>query len=770
GLEYPYPSYQYYLKNGYAPQYMQNTLHLNLGNERFSEIAYLSGLAATEWSWGGLLADFDNDSFKDVYITNGIKRATNDMDFISFIANESIQKRLKQGMSSEDMEFIDDIPQKKVSNYMYKNNGDASFSNVTSEWYKQEPSYSNGVVYADLDNDGDLDIVVNNIDEEALVLKNNTNTSKDAHYIQIQLKGSPNNQYGIGAKVIAYTPSGSILQENYVSRGYLSAVPNRMHIGLGKNQRIDSVRIIWPQGTAEIRQDVKADTTLFFKEIEATSTYLYPSTSSGNTLLNNSESPILFTHKDPPTLEFDREPLVPFANTNEGPEISVADINNDGLDDLFISGAKGQPSQFFIQEPDGTLHAAQEEVFLEDAMNEDVSQLFFDANGDGWEDLLVVSGGNEFLNGLRLRPRLYINKSGTFVKDSLQFKTVEMNASGVTSLDIDTDGDLDVLITSDQIPQQFGASSKQYVFLNDGDGKFNQSGAGAFEDIEAMPNVKSIISADIDNDGQEDLIAAGYWMPISILKNEGGNFIYKEDSGLKDTKGWWNTLVADDFDNDGDIDLVAGNWGLNSRLKASKEKPINLYRSDFDQNGSVEPLVTYYEGDIETPFASKDELVKQMPFLNKEFLSYKRFAEASLDELFTSQKLTASDRKQLYELSSIYMENDGKGNFTIKKLPLIAQASVIRDIMVDDFNDDGFKDLFLVGNTHEISTQLGRMDALHGLILLNDKKGQFYWAQDQNFDVQGPARSIQKINIDTRDYYIVGINNAAPVFLIKNDK
>jgi hypothetical protein len=497
---------------------------------------------------------------------------------------------------------------------------------------------------------------------------------------------------------------------------------------------------------------------------------MYPTSANGNALLKNTESPILFTHKDPPTLEFDREPLVPFANTNEGPEISVSDINNDGLDDLFISGAKGQPSSLFIQESNGTLNTAQEELFLEDAMNEDVSQLFFDANGDEWKDLLVVSGGNEFLNGPRLRPRLYLNKSGTFVKDTLQFQKVEMNASGVTSLDVDADGDLDILISSDQIPQKFGASSKQYIFLNDGAGKFNQSGVDAFEDLEAMPNVKSIISADINNDGQEDLITAGYWMPISILIKEGGNFVLNEDAGLKNTQGWWNTLVADDFDNDGDIDLVAGNWGHNSRLKASKEKPINLYRSDFDQNGSVEPLVTYYEGDIETPFASKDELVKQMPFLNKEFLSYKRFAEASLDELFTSQKLNAADRKQLYELSSIYMENDGKGYFTIRKLPLIAQASVIRDIMVDDYNDDGFKDLFLVGNTHEISTQLGRMDALHGLILLNDKKGEFYWAKDQYFDVQGPARSIQKINIDTRDYYIIGINNAAPVFLIKNDE
>jgi len=769
GLEYPYPTYQYYLKNGYAPQFMQNTIHLNLGNGAFSEIGQLSGMAATEWSWGALLADFDNDSYKDVYISNGIKRATNDMDFISFIANESIQKRLEQGMSAEDMAFIQEIPQKKTTNYFLKNSGQLSFENVTDTWYEEEPSYSNGAVYADLDNDGDLDIVVNNVDAEALILENLTKVTDSTHYLQIALKGDTGNSFGIGAKILAYCGNDMFYQEHYVTKGFLSAVPNGLQLGLGKHAVIDSLKVIWPDGQSQLLKNIGANSkiTLFQADAKKNSKPLI--TKQGHSFITNTASPVDFLHKDPPTLEFDRDPLVPFANTNEGPGIAVADINRDGLDDLFITGGKAQPSALFIQDEDGSFRRVQEDLFLPDALSEDVSQVFFDANGDSWPDLLLVSAGNEFQNGPRLRPRLYRNQQGVFVKDTSQFQEVELNASKVGVHDIDRDGDLDVLIASDQTPLQFGSSAKQLVFLNNGAGNFSLVENDAVKAFTTLASVKDFLWADVDNDGEQDLIAAGYWSPLTVLKNKNGILTPMEHNGMERSSGWWNVIVANDFDKDGDIDLLAGNWGLNSRLKASVEHPITLYRADFDGNGTTDPLVTYFEKDTETPFASKDELVKQMPFLNKEFLSYATYARASLEELFSKTALAGAEKKQLYQLKSIYMVNDGKGNFTMADLPPITQASTTQDILVEDFNSDGYDDVLIVGNTYEISTQLGRLDAFHGLILLNDKKGGFTWAQNQDFDISGPARSINKIIINKKEYYIVGRNNDAPLFLIKKD-
>ncbi|QBA65662.1 hypothetical protein EQY75_11345 [Muriicola soli] len=763
GLEYPYPSYQYYLKNGYAPQFMQNTLHLNLGDGSFSEIGQLAGISATEWSWSVLLADYDNDGYKDAYISNGIKRATNDMDFINFISNDAIQRRLESGMSSEDMTFIEEIPQKKTPNYFMKNTGQLTFEDVTASWYNKIPSFSNGAVYADLDNDGDLEIIVNNVDEEALILKNLSAGQPNTNYLKISLQGDLKNTYSLGTKVIIYQDGKEQMQEQYVSRGFLSAVPTGLHFGLGESTTIDSLRVIWPMGTSQliINPDINTKITLKASEAKDTMPSHFLKRSAGIDL-EFVENTIPFRHKEPATLEFDRDPMVPFANTNAGPEVSVADVNMDGRDDLFISGAKAQPSSLFIQQQDGQLVSSQEDLFLLDEMNEDTSHVFFDANGDSWPDLLVVSGGNEFREGSRLQPRLYMNQEGTLIRDTVQFKNLETNASKVVVRDLQNDGDLDVLIASDQQPLEFGSSSRQYVYLNDGEGNFQEDNSEAYRAFIELPSVKDIVWADIDKDGEDDMVVAGYWEPITVLKSINGVLKPMANNGLQETNGWWNTLGVADFDHDGDLDLIAGNWGLNSRLKATREFPITLYRADFDQNGTTDPLVTYYEGGKETPFASKDELVKQMPFLNKEFLSYKSFAAADLEQMFTKTALANAEKKQLYVLRSIYLVNDGQGNFTPRDIPRMAQASIIHDIFVADFNKDEFEDILLVGNAYEISTQLGRLDAAHGIILLNNKKGDFNWIKSPEMDISGPARSIGQIKIKEQDYLIIGINNGSP--------
>ncbi len=770
GLEYSFPTYQYYLKNGYAPQYMQNTLHLNLGSEKFSEIANLSEISATEWSWSVLAADYDNDGFKDLFISNGIKGATNDMDFISFIANENIQKRISAGMTETDMAFIKELPEKKVANYLFKNNKNLSFKNVTKDWYHEEASFSNGGIYADLDNDGDLDLVVNNLNEEAYLLENTSDKTTENNFIKISLNGDKKNRFGIGAKVLAYTSNGILKQENFVTKGYLSAVSNTMHLGIGQDTLIDSINLIWPNGKFQTLRSVKSNQDLVINvDFAKGNFYINPQSRVKNFLVNAPER-LNFVHKDPTSIEFNRDPLIPFANTNEGPSISVCDVNKDSKDDFFIGGGKGQASALFLQDSLGKFFSIQDSVFEPDALSEDVSHVFFDATGDHYDDLLVVSGGNEFKKGKPLQPRLYINTKGNFKKDTLAFADIEINASVVSASDFDNDGDLDITIASDQLPQAFGGIPKQYLFKNDGKGAFDEVTAEIAPEFQNIGLVKDLIWVDLDGNGYQDLIAVGYWMPVTVFMNNEGKFELQKNNGLDYTHGWWNTIVAEDFDNDGDTDLVCGNWGLNSKLKASKLKPVSLYSYDFDENGTVDPIVTYFHKDKETPFASKDELVKQMPYLNKEYLSYKNFAKASLQDLFSASKLNKAGKMKAYELASSYFENDGNGTFKKKPLPLIAQSSSIKAIGVDDFNKDGFQDILIVGNNYEISTQLGRMDALHGVILQNDQKGDFVKVNKQDFDVPGPARDLKNITIAGRDYYIVTINNDSPIILEKNNE
>ena len=536
GLEYPFATYEYYLKNGFAPQYMQNTLHLNLGGDNFAEIGNLSGISATEWSWGALLADFDNDGFKDLFVSNGIKGATNDMDFINFIANDNIQKRISQGMTQEDMAFINEIPEKKVPNYFFKNNGDLTFTDVTSSWFHKEDSFSNGCVYADLDNDGDLDLIVNNVDHLAYVLEN---TSKESNnFLDIEFKGGVNNRFGIGTRVVAYKGTSSITADNFPTRGYLSTVPPSVHLGLGKDSILDSLQIIWPGGKYQTIRSIKTNQKITVRYEEANGNkYQSPSKKTKN-YLTNSTATIPFTHLESSTVEFNRDPLVPFANTNVGPGISVGDINNDGLDDFFISGAKRQASVLFVQDTSGSFVSYQPTLFEEDAVNEDVSHVFFDANGDGFLDLLVVSGGNEYRNGRQLKPRLYRNDKGFFVKDTIQFNDIIINASKVDAIDFDNDGDLDVVITSDQMPWQFGKTPVQYIFENDGTGNFRDVTARISKEFQAVGNVKDFVWVDVDQNGFKDLICVGQWMPVTIFYNDGKTLTQQKKMD------WTNPMVG----------------------------------------------------------------------------------------------------------------------------------------------------------------------------------------------------------------------------------
>jgi hypothetical protein len=770
GLEFSYPVYEQYLKQGYSPQYMQNTLHINNGNETFSESAHLSGIAATEWSWSPLIADFNNNGFKDLYITNGILGATNNMDFINFISNEKIQNKIEKGLKENDFELFKDIPKRKASNYFYINNSDNTFTDVTDIWSSTEPSLSNGAVYTDLDNDGDLDIIVNNINEPAYVLENTSTKSPSSNYLKVGFNGPPLNRFAIGAKLIAYRNSESLFFENYTTKGYLSAVEPKINIGIGTSKQIDSLIVIWPNGFYEKQFNLAANKEITLKYSEAIQKNYYSTFPlHQESYLENVTSPINFMHKDAYTLDFNKNPLIPYASSNWGPKNSVVDFNNDGLDDVFLNGGKTQASELLIQNEDGTFNNMQSELFDQTALNEDTSSLFFDANSDNNIDLLVVSGGNEFKKGKPISPRLYLNTNGTLTESESAFKEIGTNASSVKAVDLDNDGDLDISITSNSDPSSFGKTPEQFLFLNDGKGNFKNITSVYAKEFQYIGNVTDVAWVDLDSNGYKDLIVVGHWMPISIFLNNGNALKLQKLDSLKNTNGWWNTIQANDFDKDGDFDIVVGNWGLNTRLEASVAEPINLYTNDFDNNGKEESIVTHFYNGVETTFSTKEELTKQIPLINKKYLSFDAFAKADLNQIFSSKKLEKSKKKQCYSLASIYLENLGDFSFKKTNLPFSSQVSTVNAIQVDDFNNDGFLDLLLAGNNYEISTQLGRLDASHGSLLLNDKLGFFKMTQDQSFDIAGPARSINKITINNKTHYLIGINNAAPIFLIQNE-
>lgn len=758
GTEYGFTIYNQYLKNGYQPQYMQNALQLNRGNNNFSEIAFFSGIAATEWSWAPLMGDYDNDGYKDIFISNGIKGATNDMDFISFIANDNIQKRVSEGMTKEDLALVDELPDKKTANYFYRNNGDLTFEDVSNVWSENLGSYSNGAVYTDLDNDGDLDIVTNNINENAFVYQNHSDTLEHNNYIKLKLKGTAQNPHAIGAKATIYTDKGFQISEAYTTRGYLSSVSPIVHFGLGDSSSLDSIAIQWPDGDRSVYKNIAINTTTTLSK--DTPYAPVSNTRKPSYIFDNDSSHIKFKHQDYETKDFSTEPLAPYAISNEGPHISTKDINKDGLEDVFVPGGRFRAGTLYLQEISGKFNKIEQPDLELYKKYEDVDQCFFDVDADGDLDLITIYGGNEKHSGYDTSPKLFINENGVFKVNLDAFPDLKINASVIITSDFDQDGDQDVFIGSNGEAGSYGKSPKNYLFQNNGKGVFKEVTKTSAPDLYSIGQVFDAEFIDINNDKYPDLILAGHYMPITILMNNGkGNFKKEIVPSLEKTNGWWNCIAVGDMDQDGDIDIVAGNWGLNSRLKASEEEPIQLYLNDFDDNGKVDPIVTYFYQGREAPIATKDELTKQIPQLNKKFLSYKAFSEANFKDYFSKGKIDQAEKKQVFTLKTIYFENKGNLDFTQRDLPWEAQVSSVQDILVHDINDDQYPDLILGGNTYEISTQLSRLDASYGVVLLNDKEGSFVSSENTNLKVNGAVRSIKTIKVKEEEYFLFGINN-----------
>ncbi|MDP3313706.1 VCBS repeat-containing protein [Lutibacter sp.] len=768
GTEYQYQDYLQFLKNGYAPQYMQNTLHVNLKNGNYSEIGFAAGITATEWSWAALFADFDNDGFKDIFIANGIYGATNNMDFIHFISDKEIQKNINKGMTNIEMDHIKKIPQVKTADFIFKNKGDLTFEKMNGKWFSSKPTFSNGAVYVDLDNDGDLDLVVNKLNEPSSVYENTS--TKTSNYLKVKFKGNKANIFGIGAKVKIFTGATMQYAENFTTRGYLSTIPPNLHFGLGNITKIDSLHVIWPDKTFDVVKNVKSNQSVLFEQEKASGDYYKKVQKEEISFIKNVTPKFKYKHFDYDSYGFVREPLVPFMLSNLGPKIAVADVNNDGLDDVFICGAKQQKSMLFIQQKNGMFLESIQPEIAKDIASEDSNAIFIDADNDNDLDLIVVGGGDEFQSGNMLKPRLYKNNNGIFKKDEKAIPTIELNASVVISNDFDSDGDLDLFMGSNSVPTQYGKKATSYLLENKGNGIFIDVTKQKAKDFLDFGSIHDAVWTDVNKDGFSDLIVVGHWLPITVFLNDNGKqFIQQKNTELESSNGLWNSIVKADFDNDGDDDYVVGNWGQNSVFKASKTEPMRLYLNDFDANGKNDPIITYYNLKKEILFATKDDLFKQIPKLQEKFLGYNMFAKADLHTVFSSNLLKAADKRELYNLNSSYVENLGNGKFKISSLPTIAQWTSVYTMLVVDFNNDGFKDVLMAGNIYEVNTQLSRLDASHGVLLLNNKKGQFYTSMDINrgFSIDGPARSMNKITIKNTTYYVVGVNNESIQFLQK---
>ncbi len=766
GREYNNSVYDQYLKNGYRPQYMQNILLHNNQGAFFQETAFASGISATDWSWSPLIVDLDNDGFKDLFVSNGILGATNDMDFINFIANKKIQEQLENGMEEKDLKFTEQLPQRKLSNYFFKNKGNLKFTDYTSNWFQELPSFSNGSTYADLDNDGDQDLVVNNVNTKAFILENKTESYAN-QFIKIKFKGPEKNTMGIGSKIKIYSDSLSIYLENYTTRGYLSAVPPQMTVGIGPRAKIDSLIVLWPGGHSQILLDIRAGSTQILDHKMASNKIL-PKQSSKAIPLSSAPISLDYKHRELPSYEFGREPLIPYSKGAEGPKVSVADVNGDGLDDMYIGGGKKQVGALYVQKQDSNFEITHQPSFEQHKNNEETDNLFFDADNDGDLDLIVVSGGNEYPRGPELQPILFLNKKGVFER-STTFPHIELNASVIKTADLDADGDLDVIIGANASPIKFGRSAKNYTLYNDGEGNFKDLSAVKAKSFSEAGLIEDIEIIDLNNDNLPDLIAVGHWMPISIFINSDQGLVLQKNKSISKTHGLWNHIRAADFDKDGDMDFIVGNWGLNTRLQASIDHPMQLYMADFDLNGKEEAILTYFQQGQETVFSSKDELSKQIPSMNKKFLSYTDFANAEFKNLFDTKTLKKATLKKVYDLSSCYFENIGNGDFIKNPLPFASQLSSIKTIYLNDFNRDGYMDLLAAGNDYGISTQLSRLDASHGILLINDKNGFFTIDTENYLNIPGESRDIAEISIQEKKYLIITLNDARPLFLKMNN-
>ncbi len=775
--------YNTLVRNGFGHQPMRNILQLNYGNGQFGDIACLAGMFQTDWSWATLMQDFDLDGRRDVFINNGYFRDVTNNDYIEF-TTDSIRK-LPGGLSPKNFpdinKMLDLIPPFRLKSYFYKNLGDLNFENVSTAWGIEKKSFANGAAYVDLDNDGDLDLVQNNLFDKAFIYKNTAADQKLGNWLQIQLEGSPKNTAGLGAKIRATTDDGQIFSDEMAPmRGYISACQPLVQFGLGKITSIEKLEVEFPGGRLVSMANVPVNQRLTIKFSDSKPGKLTP-LPAPKLLLNESTGGrgIAFQHVEDEFDDFTRERLLPWKLSRPGPPLAVADVNGDGLEDFYVGGATNQAGALFLQKNGGGFSKTSDATWELSKAYEDSAAQFFDADGDGDSDLLVASGGNSQAAGSpHYQPRLYLNDGkGGFSRSNDALPNLTESCGSVAVVDLDGDADLDILLGGFCVPGRYPTSPKSFILKNE-KGKFSDvtnlsagvsTKAGSFSiDFEKIGMVRALEIADLDGDKIPEILAAGEWTAIRVFKivlasGERKLVDATTNFGLENKLGFWRSLHAADFDKDGDMDLVAGNLGLNTRFQASDAAPLTIYASDFDKNGSLDPIMCLNEFGQEKPVALKPLMIKQLPILKKKFVRNLPYALATVEDFFPREILEGGIHLKVNELANVFFENQN-GTLVGRPLPNLAQISPINSILSFDANGDGHLDIVFVGNDHGQQVETGRIDSGNGLILLGDGKNNFkpMNSRESGFWANQDARSLRRVKLaGEKSVFLVGNSGGA---------
>ena len=762
-LEEGYDAFQLKRNYGFNYQYTRNNLQYNRKNGMFSEIGQYAGVFDTDWSWAPLWCDFDNDGKKDLFVSNGIPKRMNDIDFIKFISDGGFRQQLQEGKISElEANLLNKFPENKLRNKFFLNKGSIRFEDETGAVKDNQPTFSNGAIYADLDNDGDLDIVVNNIDDPATIYRNRSNDQKGKHHLDLKLKGPAQNVNALGSKILLYSGKDIQFAEKWPVRGYLSSMEIPVHFGLG-DAGIDSLIVVWPDNSFQKIDTRSKDTTLNISYNAGLPKFDYARLRTmQNTDCNSMEdissaTKLRYLHTEDQFVDFNWEPLVPHMLSTEGPALAVGDLNHDGLDDVFIGGAKNHRGAIFFQNHQGQFSQAPNSVFQPDSSYEDVDACIVDVNNDGWNDLIVASGGNEYVTLKKyLQPQLYLNNGKRLVLQEQAFQNISTNASCITAADFNGDGFADLFVGGRSVPWEYGQTPVSFLLVNDGKGGFKNVTESVSKGLGKIGMVTQALWTDIDKDGDPDLVLCLEWGGICVYINDHGTFTRKM---ITTRKGWWNFILPLDVDNDGDMDFVAGNLGENTMLDASVREPVKLFYTDFDGSGKKEQLMTYYLDGKDIPFASIDELEKKIPSLKKKFLYARDFAKASLGEIFPAEKLKSADSLSADLFSSMLFINNGNMNFEARPLPWEAQLSTFRSAIVVNANGDSLPDVLMMGNFYDNTVQMGRSDADFGTILINKGKGEFSCTGIPGLVIKGQVRQSRRIKLGGREAFVLARNN-----------
>ena len=757
--------YDMKVRAGYMPQFARNTLQLNRGHARFSEIGYLAGVYATDWSWAPLFADFDNDGRKDLVVTNGIYRRPNDLDYVNFVGNAAMQSALEKGTAA-NLTVLRKMPQIPLAKYAFHNNGDLTFTDMAAAWGLGQPAFSSGAAYVDLNNSGALDLVVSNINAPASIYRNRGRDLNRHSYLTVVLKGSGANTAGIGAKVMIASAGTHQLLEQNPTRGFQSSVDPRLHFGLDTSTSVDSLTVVWPDRRFQILTNVPVNRILTLTQADAGSRYVYRDAASAAPLFEDvtSRLAIDYKHREDDFLDFNREPLMTHRLSTEGPALAVADVDGDGLDDIYAGGAKWQPGKLLLQQPNGRFRSASESVFRADSIAEDVDAAFFDADGDGRPDLYVVSAGNEFAGKSQaLRDRLYINDGkGEFHRSIDALPELYDNGSCVVPGDFNGDGHLDLFVGSRVVSRSYGLTPTSHLLQNDGTGHFQDVAPQIAEGLSEVGMVTSATWVDYDNDGHLDLVVVGEWMPVRVFHQENGRFVDRTAAvGFSGTEGWWNTVSAVDLNGDGRKDLVLGNLGLNSYIRASAKEPARLYVGDFGNNGALEQVLTFYKHGVSYPVAGRDELVRLLPALRSRYPSYADFGASRIEDIFPAATLAKATVREAHVFASEVALNKGDGTFALHQLPVEAQFAPVYASVAEDFDGDGHLDLLLAGNFYGATPVRGRYDASYGLLLRGSGDGRFTAAdmEESKLLIDGQVRRMRELRVAGGDQLIVVARN-----------